>query len=70
MSPQLGDELLLYLGVGDEAVSLLFIKEEGKKQMPIYYINQVLRGAELKYPIIEKLAFMLITTAHWLRPYF
>ncbi|KAK3003953.1 hypothetical protein RJ639_018744 [Escallonia herrerae] len=40
------------------------------KQFPIYYVSKVLQGAELSYPIIEKLAFALLIAARKLRPYF
>ncbi|KAK8951440.1 hypothetical protein KSP39_PZI003040 [Platanthera zijinensis] len=55
---------------GTWAVSSVLVREEGKKQFPIYYVSRVLKKAELKYPILEKLAFALIISARKLRPYF
>ncbi|KAK8923593.1 hypothetical protein KSP39_PZI019849 [Platanthera zijinensis] len=68
--PKEGEDLFLYLGVGAEAVSSVLVREEGRKQLPIYYVSRVLRKAELRYPILEKLAFALIISARRLRPYF
>ena len=46
------------------------IKEEGRVQKPVYYTSQALRGVEGRYPIMEKLAFALVTTSRKLRHYF
>ncbi|KAK8928988.1 hypothetical protein KSP39_PZI017133 [Platanthera zijinensis] len=68
--PQGGEDLLLYLGVGAEAVSSVLVREEGKKQLPIYCVSRVLRQAETRYPILEKLVFALVVSTRRLRPYF
>ncbi|KAK8942629.1 hypothetical protein KSP39_PZI008943 [Platanthera zijinensis] len=68
--PREGEILFLYLGVGAGAVSSVLVREEGKKQFPVYYVSRVLKKAELKYPILEKLAFALVISARKLRPYF
>ena len=47
-----------------------FIREEGKVQKPVYYTSRALRKAEGRYPLIEKLAFALITASRKLRHYF
>ena len=39
-------------------------------QKPVYYTSRALRGAKGRYPLIEKLAFALITTSRKLRHYF
>ena len=71
LSPSmLGKELYLYLVVTPHAVSSVLIKEEGRVQKPIYYTSRALRGAEGWYPLIEKLAFVLITASRKLRQYF
>ncbi|GKV35447.1 hypothetical protein SLEP1_g43710 [Rubroshorea leprosula] len=41
-----GEILYLYLGISDEAISSVLVKEEGKQQKLVYYISSVLRGAE------------------------
>ena len=71
LSPSIsGQELYLYLAVSSHAVSSALIREEGKVQKPIYYTSRALRGAEGRYPLMEKLAFALITASRKLRHYF
>ncbi|GKV30490.1 hypothetical protein SLEP1_g39295 [Rubroshorea leprosula] len=65
-----GEILYLYLGISDEAISSVLVREEAKQQKPIYYISSVLHGAELRYPIAEKVALAVVTSARRLRPYF
>ena len=60
----------MYLAVTPHAVSSPLVREEGKKQKPVYYTSRVLRGAEGRYLQIEKLAFALITASRKLRHYF
>ena len=52
------------------AVSATLIKEEGRKQLPVYYVNQAFQGAKFKYPRIEKIVFALIVASRKLRQYF
>ena len=66
----MGEEFFLYLAVTPHAVSSALIREEGKAQKPVYYTSRALRGAEGRYPLIEKLAFALITASRKLRHYF
>ena len=56
--------------VSPHVVSSALISEEGKVQKPVYYTSKALRGAEGRYPPMEKLAFSLVTTVRKLRPYF
>ena len=71
MSPSKeGENLYLYLAMSGIAVSAALIREEGKTQLPVYYISQAFQGAEAKYPRIEKIAFVLIVASCKLRPYF
>ncbi|XP_075675109.1 uncharacterized protein LOC142644365 [Castanea sativa] len=65
-----GENLYLYLATSTTAVSAALIREEDKKQLLVYYINQALKGAEARYPRIEKIAFALIVASRKLRPYF
>ncbi|XP_030923156.1 uncharacterized protein LOC115950044 [Quercus lobata] len=41
-----------------------------KNIKPVYYTSRALRGAEGRYPLMEKLAFALITASRKLRHYF
>ena len=71
LSPsKLGEELFLYLAISPIAVSAALVREEENVQKPMYYTSRALRGAEERYPLIEKLAFALVTAAHKLNPYF
>ncbi|GKU97131.1 hypothetical protein SLEP1_g10311 [Rubroshorea leprosula] len=65
-----GKILYLYLGISDEAISSVLVREEARQQKPIYYISSVLHGAELRYTIAEKAALVVVTSARKLRPYF
>ena len=71
LSPsKLGEELLLYLAISLVTVSAALIKEESKVQKLVYFTSQALRGAEERYPPMEKLAFALVTAARKLKSYF
>ncbi|KAL0277994.1 UNVERIFIED_CONTAM: hypothetical protein Sradi_7306300 [Sesamum radiatum] len=70
VKPSPGETLYLYLSVAPQAVSSVLIREEGGKQLPIYYVSKVLNGAERRYTPIEKMALALVVTARRLRPYF
>nr|XP_023895555.1 uncharacterized protein LOC112007444 [Quercus suber] len=65
-----GENLYLNLAVSDTAVSGALIREEGKKQLPVYYVSQAFQGAESRYPKIKKIAFALIVASRKLRQYF
>ncbi|KAL0293991.1 UNVERIFIED_CONTAM: hypothetical protein Scaly_3131200 [Sesamum calycinum] len=56
-----GDILDLYLLTTPQAISSVLIREEGGKQMPIYYVGKVLNVAEGRYTPIEKMALALQT---------
>ena len=50
--------------------SATLIREEAKKQLIVYYINQAFQGAESNYLWIEMIAFALIVASRKLRQYF
>ncbi|XP_013739457.3 uncharacterized protein LOC106442301 [Brassica napus] len=66
----LGEVLLLYLAVSEHAVSVVLVREEGNKLLPIYYVSEALLDVENRYSHLEKLALALIIAARKLRPYF
>ena len=71
LSPsRLGEELYLYIAISQVAVSAALVREEERSQWPIYFISRAFRGAEERYPRMEKLAFALVTAARKLKPYF
>ena len=55
--PLLGAVLLLYLSVSEHTVRVVLVREEGSKQLPIYYVIKALLDAETSYNHLEKLAF-------------
>ena len=63
------EELYLYLTVSPHAVSSVLVREERKIQKPVYYTSRALRGAERRYPMMEKLAFALVMASRKLRHY-
>ncbi|KAL0415480.1 UNVERIFIED_CONTAM: Polyprotein P3 [Sesamum latifolium] len=70
VKPSPGDTLYLYLSVTPQWVNSVLVREEERKQLPIYYVSKVLNGAEGRYTPIEKVALALVVTARKLRPYF
>ena len=70
VSPIEGELLTLYLVVSDFSTSVVLVRDKERVQHPVYYYNRALRGAEERYPRMEKLIFALVTVARKLRPYF
>ena len=70
VSPSEGELLTLYLAISDFATSATLVRERDRVQQPVYYCNRALRGAEERYPKMEKLILALVTTSRKLRPYF
>ena len=70
VSPVEGELLTLYLAVSDFSTSAVLIRDKERVQHPVYYCSQPLRGAEERYPRMEKLILALVTAARKLRPYF
>ena len=70
VSPSEGELLTLYLDVSDFATSAALVREWDRVQQPVYYCSRALRGAEERYPKMEKLILALVTTSRKLRPYF
>ena len=69
-SSMLGEKLYLYIAISQAAVSAALVRDEGGSQRPVYFISRAFRGAEERYPRIEKLAFALVTVVRKLKPYF
>ena len=70
VSPIEGELLTQYLAVSDFSTSLVLVRDKERVQHPVYYCSHALRGAEERYPRIEKLILALVTAARKLRPYF
>ena len=65
-----GEELYFYIAVSQAAVSTALVREGEGSQRPVYFISRAFRGAEERYPQMEKLAFTLVTAAQKLKSYF
>ncbi|XP_073019388.1 uncharacterized protein [Primulina eburnea] len=65
-----GEKLFVYLSTTEYVVSSFLIKEEGSDKKPIYYVSHALRGPELRYSEIAKIALALIMTARKLQAHF
>jgi len=65
-----GEELFLYLAVFEVVVSGVLIKEENKKQKPVFYTSKMLLDAETRYSDLEKMVLALVTAKKKLRHYF
>ena len=70
VSPIEGELLTLYLAVSDFSTSAVLVRDRERVQHPVYYCSRALRGAEERYPRMEKLILALVTAAQKLRPYF
>ncbi|XP_075521096.1 uncharacterized protein LOC142554295 [Primulina tabacum] len=68
--PAAGEPLWVYLSATEGAVSSVLVKLDGSVQQPVYYVSHALKGAEIRYSGLEKLALALVMTARRLRPYF
>src|ERR1051325_2715217 len=68
--PKEGSQLTLYLAVTDGAISSVLVQDTEEGERPVYFVSKVLKGAEVRYQKIEKLALALVTTARKLRNYF
>ncbi|KAG7567533.1 Integrase catalytic core [Arabidopsis thaliana x Arabidopsis arenosa] len=68
--PEFGEELFLYVSVSDSAVSGVLVRMDRNDERPIFYVSKSFSGAESRYPIMEKLALAVVTSARKLRPYF
>ena len=70
VSPTEGELLTLYIAVSDFSTSAVLVKDKDRVQHPVYYCSRALRGAEDRYPMMEKLILALVTAAPKLLPYF
>ena len=70
VSPSEGELLTLYLAVSNFETSAALVRERDRVQQLVYYCSRALRGAEKRYPKMEKLILALVTTSRKLRPYF
>ncbi|XP_021734970.1 uncharacterized protein LOC110701664 [Chenopodium quinoa] len=70
ISPELTEKLQLYISASIQTNAAVLLVERQKKQRSIYFVSHVLTEAEQRYPLVEKPAFTVVTTARKLKPYF
>ena len=70
VSPSEGELLTLYLAVSNFSTSVALVRERDRVQQPVYYCSRGLRGAEERYPKMEKPIIALGTPSRKIRPYF
>ena len=70
VSPIEGELLTLYLAVSDFSTNAVLVRDKDRVQYPVYYYSRALRGAEERYPRMEKLILALVIATQKLRPYF
>ena len=56
VSPSEGELLTLYLAISDFSTSAVLVRERDRVQQLVYYCSRALRGAEERYPKMEKLS--------------
>ena len=54
VSPSEGELLTLYLAVSDFSTSIVLVRDKKRVQHPVYYCSRAPRGAEERYPRMEK----------------
>ena len=68
-TPQLVEDLFMYLLVSEHTVSTMLLKDQGVQQ-PVYYVNKTLVNVETRYLPLKKLVLALVYTMRKLLHYF
>ena len=61
--PHTGETLYVYLAVSEHIVSDVLVREEKRRQSPIYSVNKTLLEVETQYNQLEKLVLALVIAA-------
>jgi hypothetical protein len=72
--PSSGAPLLLYVAASHVAVSAALVQEkqdgEAKKQVPVYFVSEVLSSSKKNYIELEKVLYVVLMASRKLRHYF
>ena len=65
-----GQNIMVYLSISEEVISLILVQEADKEQKHVYFGSRTFWDAKKRYQIIEKVMLAMIFTARRTRAYF